>query len=111
LEQRLVVDFRTRKFAQVTKAVLEDEVILDKPIQKLVYTMLCMYADNTKKDSYPSIKTIADKCYCSENTVRSALKKLKEVGLIEIRERRWPDGSQTSNQYILLDPPNNFKEI
>lgn len=111
MSDRIVVDFRTRKFAQVTKAVLDDETVLDKPIQKLVYTMLCMYADNTKKDSHPSIKTIADKCYCSENTVRAALKKLNEVGLIEIKERRREDGSQTSNQYVLLDPPKTFKEI
>jgi hypothetical protein len=110
MTERMVVDFRTRKFAQVTKAVLEDETVLDKPIQKLVYTMLCMYADNTKKDSYPAIKTIAAKCYCSENTVRAALKRLNEVGLIEIKEQRRNDGSQTSNLYILLDPPGTFSE-
>lgn len=111
LTERLVVDFRERKFAQVTKSVLYDETELDKPIQKLVYTMLCMYADNVTKDSYPSIKTLANKCICSENTVRSALKKLQEVGLIDSRVRRWPNGSQTSNQYILLDPPDTFDDI
>lgn len=111
MSERMVVDFRTRKFAQVTKSVLEDETILDKPIQKLVYTMLCMYADNTSKGSHPSVSRLADKCYCSENTVRAALKKLKEVGLIEIKGRVREDGSQTSNQYYLIDPPKTFNEF
>lgn len=111
MSERMVVDFRTRKFAQVTKSVLEDETQLDKPIQKLVYTMLCMYADNNTKGSYPSVSRLAKKCYCSENTVRAAIKKLTEVGLIEVRERRRSDGSQASNQYVLIDPPSTFSEI
>ncbi|MBA9027588.1 helix-turn-helix domain-containing protein [Peribacillus huizhouensis] len=111
MTERLVVDFRKRKFAQVTKSVLNDEVVLDKPIQKLVYTMLCMYADNTTKDSYPSIKTLAKKCYCSENTVRGALKKLQEVGVIDAETRYRSDGSQTSNIYQLVDPPSTFDDI
>ncbi len=111
MADRTVVDFRTRKFAQVTKSVLDDETQLDKPIQKLVYTMLCMYADNDSKDSHPSVSTLAKKCYCSENTVRSALKKLHEVGVIEIKGRVREDGSQTSNLYIILDPPSTFNAI
>lgn len=110
MTERLVVDFRKRKFAQVTKSVLNDETILDKPIQKLVYTMLCMYADNETKDSYPSIKTLAKKCYCSENTVRVALKKLQEAGVIDSKKRFREDGSQNSNLYYLIDPPPTFGE-
>jgi DNA-binding transcriptional regulator YhcF (GntR family) len=70
-----------------------------------------MYADNTSKDSNPSVRTLANKCYCSENTVRAALKKLHEVGLINVKGRVRDDGSQTSNQYTLLDPPDTFNEI
>ena len=105
-----MVDFRKRKFVQVTKSVLSDESELDKPIQKLVYTMLCMYADNTTKDSWPSVKTLARKCFCSENTVRAALKKLQEVGVIEAKSRFREDGSQNSNMYYLVDPPGTFDE-
>jgi predicted transcriptional regulator len=105
-----VLDLRSRKFVQVTKSVLKDEVILDKPAQKLVYTMLCMYADNQTKNSYPSIKTLATKCCCSETSVKYALKKLRDVGLIEVRHRRRSDGNNDSNIYVLLDPPNNFAD-
>jgi predicted transcriptional regulator len=103
-----VLDLRDHKFAQVTKCVLEDTEILDKSAQKLVYVMLCMHADNVKKTSFPSIKTLATECFCSENTVRAALKKLKEVGLIDISERRSRESGQLSNLYVLLDPPKKF---
>jgi predicted transcriptional regulator len=105
-----VLDLRSRKFVQVTKSVLKDEVILDKPAQKLVYTMLCMYADNQTKNSYPSIKTLATKCCCSESTVRYALKKLREVGLIEIQYRKKSNKDNETNVYVLLDPPGTFEE-
>lgn len=103
-----VLDLRDHKFAQVTKCVLEDTEILDKSAQKLVYVMLCMHADNVKKTSFPSIKTLAAECLCSENTVRAALKKLKEVGLIEISERKSKESGQLSNLYVILNPPKKF---
>lgn len=103
-----VLDLRDHKFAQVTKCVLEDREILDKSAQKLVYVMLCMHADNVKKTSFPSIKTLATECLCSENTVRSALRKLREVGLIDISERKSRESGQLSNLYVLLDPPKKF---
>ena len=106
-----IIDFRQRKFAQVTKAVLDDEVVIDKPVVKLVYAVLCSYADNTTKQSWPSIKKIAKKSCCSENTARRAVRSLKELGLIDVKARYGPDLNQTSNAYILCDVPEDLSTL
>ncbi len=105
-----VVDFREKNFVMVTKCVLADMTILDKPTHKLVYASLCMHADNTTKTSYPSIKRLARECCCSENTVRAALKRLKEVGLIDIQERFSKEIGQLPNLYKILNPPKEYEE-
>ncbi|MBX6361683.1 MAG: helix-turn-helix domain-containing protein [Acidobacterium ailaaui] len=106
-----VLDLRDQHFTQVTNVVLEDTVFLDKPAQKLVYVMLCMHADNHTKTSYPSVKTLAKECCCSETTVRAALKRLKELRLIDIRERKSKENGQLSNLYVLLNPPEEYTYI
>ncbi|MEH7650698.1 helix-turn-helix domain-containing protein [Bacillus safensis] len=103
------IDFHDQRFVRVTKSVIADETYLDKPVQKLVYAVLCFYADNTSKKSHPSIQTIADKCRCSTNTVRKALRRLKELDLIDVKERKNANG-QTSNEYTLWEPPEWFVE-
>jgi len=107
-EKRLnVLDFQDQRFSRVTKSVLNDEVYLDKASQKLVYAILCMYADNTSMKSHPSVQTLAKKSCCSENTVRAALKRLEELELVKITRRR-RGISHLSNEYTLLVPPSNF---
>lgn len=103
------INFDDMRFARVTRAVLDDEVHLDKPIQKLVYSILCMYADNRTTKSHPSVGTIAAKCRCSENSVRSALKRLEELGLIGITRRKSGPKNDT-NEYELYIPPKWFLE-
>lgn len=89
--------------------MLNDEKYLDKPAQKVVYAILCMYADNTTMKSHPSIQTLARKACCSENTVRSALAKLEAEDLLLIRRRK--NGKKNfSNEYTLLVPPAKFSE-
>lgn len=105
-----VLDLRENKFTQVTNVVLDDNIHLDKPAQKLVYVMLCRHADNTTKSSYPSVKTLARECGCSENTVRTALRKLSDLKLVEIRERISSESGQMSNLYVLLNPSKEYEE-
>jgi predicted transcriptional regulator len=104
-----VLDLRDKKFTQVTNLVLKDSVHLDKTADKLVYVMLCMHADNTTKQSYPSVKTLAKECSCSENTVRNALRKLKDLRLIDVRERKSKESGQLSNLYVLLNPSAEYE--
>lgn len=102
------LDFVDHRFSRVTKVVLNDETHLDKPAQKLVYAILCMYADNTTMKAHPSIQTLAKKACFSENTIRAALVRLEELGLLEIRRRK--DGKKNfSNEYTLLVPPDEFR--
>lgn len=98
-----ILDFRKRKFFRMTRAVVDDESIGLKPIDIAVYSVLCMYADNEDTTSYPSIETIASKARCSMRTVHRSLDTLKEVGYIDINNRKDARGFKTSNQYILLD--------
>lgn len=98
-----VIDFRDRKFVQVTKDVLDKDTKLTKPVDIAVYTVLCMYADNQTKSSNPKLSTIADKSRCSESVARRALNNLQQAGYIEARKRADKYGRQTSNQYVLLD--------
>jgi hypothetical protein len=105
----VVVNKSNRKFVLVDYGVLHDTKHFDKVYEKLVYVMLCKYADYYSKTSYPSIPTLARHCMCSENTVRSAIKKLVELKLISVQSRKRQDGSgQTSNLYTLLEIPDTF---
>lgn len=108
-EKRGVLDYREHKFVQVTKSVIDDVGNFDKPVDKLVYVILCSYANNETKKSYPSVKSIADKAACSENTVRTAIKRLIELQLIKVEPNYNGIGKQTSNIYTLLEPPESFR--
>jgi response regulator of citrate/malate metabolism len=108
-ENSEIQDNRRRPFAMVTKAVLDDETFITKGSDKLVYAVLCSYADNIKGDAYPSINTIAKRACCSEHTVRRSLKKLQELGLILVEPRYTGIGKQTSNRYVLLETPDYFR--
>ena len=107
MTKKKAIDFHDHRFIRVTKAVMDDEAYLDKPIQKLVYAVLCFHADNKTLKSHPSVKTIANKCLCSENTARAALKRLAELELIEVNVR-YDSRGQTSNEYTVLEPPEWF---
>ncbi|MFS0562548.1 helix-turn-helix domain-containing protein [Terribacillus sp. 179-K 1B1 HS] len=107
--ERKVIDFQDHRFARVTKQVLDDETYLDKPVQKLVYAVLCMYANNKTMKSHPSIPTLAKKCCCSENSVRAALAKLESLELISVTRRK-KGGVNFSNEYTLWVPPDWFFE-
>lgn len=100
---RTVIDFRRRKFVQVTRDIIDKDTKLTKPVDIAVYTVLCMYADNETKEARPSVATIAEKARTSERTVRRSLQALKDAGYIDIRNRYDARGFQAANQYVLLD--------
>lgn len=98
-----ILDLRKRRFFRTTRAVIDDTSVALKPIDIVVYSVLCMYADNNDTSSYPSVETIAEKSRCSMRTVHRSLDTLKDVGYIDIINRTDGRGFRTSNQYILLD--------
>lgn len=98
-----ILDFRKRKFFRMTKAIMHDDVNELKPVDIVVYSVLCMYADNDDTSSYPSVETISEKARCSKRTTHRAINTLKKAGYIDVRNRKDSRGFKTSNQYILLD--------
>ena len=70
-----------------------------------VYSALYRFADKDDGTCWPSIATIGAKCNKSSSSVKRAIKELKELGAIEVKERYLEDQGQTSNLYILkLNP-------
>lgn len=104
MEERTVVDYRVNPFIMVTKQVIDNDEVLEKPVDLAVYIVLCMYADNQTKSSHPRVETIAKKARCSERVARRSIKNLEEAGYIEVKPRYDGRGHQASNQYILIDP-------
>ncbi len=99
--KRTVLDRRSAPFVMVTRAVLEDESL--KAADKSVYTTLCMYADNSTSDCWPSRETIQKKAGVSDRTLRNSLQALEEKEYIDIVRRYAESGRQLSNLYVLLD--------
>ena len=78
------------------------------PIQFTVYSFLVSSAGQKEK-CWPSMKTIAANCRCSETAAREAVAVLEQQGFIR-RVKRFqdrPNGSvrQTSNAYYIQEPP------
>ena len=78
------------------------------PIQFTVYSFLVSSAGQ-KENCWPSMKTIAASCRCSQNAARGAISVLEQRGFIR-RVKRYqdrPNGSvrQTSNAYYILEAP------
>lgn len=93
-----------------------DNIIVDHYGKQLgafglaVYMVLVRHAKPDGTDSFPSHSTIADKLGCSMGTVKSALRDLSTMRLIEIVPRYRDDGGRTSNEYWILDPPSSPRD-
>lgn len=76
------------------------EAEIGNPIRKLIFIKLCDQA-NDDGECWPSIKSIAKHCECSERTVQRSINELEIGGFISI-ESRYKAGKQTSNVYQIL---------
>lgn len=83
-----------------------------KPIAFAVYNYLVSCAGN-RRCCFPSVRTIAGKCSCSESAVRDAVKQLEALGLIRkeysYRANRYGIRQQTSNNYSILPLPDYYE--
>jgi biotin operon repressor len=76
-----------------------------------VYVCLKSHAGTTNK-TWVSHKTISKETKMSVSAVKTALKQLKEVGLIDWKGRTRPsDGRQTSNDYRILDGERHLARL
>ncbi|SFB80362.1 Helix-turn-helix domain-containing protein [Marinospirillum celere] len=71
-----------------------------KPVHRLLLVLLGDTADQ-EGVSWPSVKTLASECGCSERSIQRNIDKLVSLGLIEKLERRSMTGRQQSNLYRL----------
>lgn len=83
-----------------------------KPIPFTVYSYLVSCA-GSRGSCFPSVRTIAVKCSCSESAARDALRTLEDRGLVRkeysYRENRYGVRQQTSNNYSILPFPDYYE--
>ena len=94
------------RFYQISNAIFCYDL---KPIPLAVYSYLVCCAGQ-KELCWPSIKTIALHCSCSENAARDAVKQLVDRGFIRkaaTNKLMRRDGSwrQSTNHYYILPLP------
>jgi len=81
------------------------------PNSLAVYVCLKSHAGTTNK-TWVSHKTISKEIKLSVSAVKTALKQLREVGLIDWKGRIRPtDGRQTSNDYRILDSERHLGRL
>ena len=93
------------RFYQVDERIFDQGL---RPITFAVYSYLVSCAGR-KRSCYPSVRTIAKKCSCSESAARKAVQELTDRGLIGkeygYRENRYGVRQQTSNTYHIKPLP------
>ena len=77
-----------------------------------VWYALCSFAQwkringkpfKTKDGScFPTVRAIAERCGCTERSVKLSLKRLETIGLLVRTPRHGEDGEQRSNDYVLI---------
>lgn len=84
------------------------------PGAKLVLIALADHHNKSTGRCFPSRALLAKEAMCSESTVDRKLALLQKLGFITVERRYRANGSQTSNQYVLvtgeganLTPPTN----
>lgn len=71
------------------------------------YTALAWRTQGRGGSCFPSLKTLASDLGCSVSTVRRDIKKLEAANVLRIKERQRDNSrGQTSNIYVLIDPPD-----
>ena len=98
------MDFRRSKkdfwFTCVDTDVLRDKKL--SGTSRLVFAILCSYANFNTRSCFPKIKTLAEDAGFSERTIQKALSELEERGVLKrvVRYRK-EDGAQISSEYLL----------
>ena len=99
----------TRNFFQASNRLFHYHLT---PIQFTVYCYLISCA-GSKGYCYPVVKTIAQRCNCSESSVRAATRRLEKLGLLcnesHYLTNRYGVPQQTSNTYRILPMPDYFE--
>ncbi|WP_044737262.1 helix-turn-helix domain-containing protein [Geobacillus kaustophilus] len=108
-DKLIVRSLKKKPFVIVEKAIVYDTKHLNI-YDKMVYVVLCSFADNDTQQCFPSVSKLAEYCGCSVSTVKRSLKRLEKLGLIHIEQRQDENGRSETNVYTILELPEFFQE-
>lgn len=79
--------------------------LFDKELSERAFCVYIYLEDRANKDGicFPSVKTIASDLHVSANTVRRAIKDLKQANLITTKQRIRENGGKSSLEFTLLN--------
>jgi hypothetical protein len=100
---------RTAERFFVDNAIIDEFGDQLSPYGLAVYVALCRHADIDSQECYPSHSTLAKETGMGEASVKKAVRKLEDLGLVRVSERWRENGGQTSNLYTLLAPPSHHR--
>lgn len=72
-----------------------------KPAAKIVLYWLADHYNQSTGECFPSINRLIELCEMTRRAVQTNIDDLEAAGLVEVVTRHRPNGSQTSNSYIL----------
>jgi len=99
-------DQRTEKRFFVDNIFVDTYGPIIGPYGHAVYNVLLRHSTPKGTGAFPSHKTIAEKSGCGPTKVKKVLKQFQDLGLIFVVKRfNEETGRQTSNEYLILDPP------
>ncbi|RJR23625.1 hypothetical protein C4578_04085 [Candidatus Microgenomates bacterium] len=76
--------------------------------EKLVYLYLCRCGHNS--EAHPSFKKIAENCSMGASTAKNCVKKLEDLGFIQVVRRRIDETHNLSNIYKVNEPGSTPNE-
>ncbi len=76
--------------------------------EKLVYLYLCRCGHNS--EAHPSFKKIAENCSMGASTAKNCVKKLEDLGFIQVVRRKIDETHNLPNIYKIIEPGSTSNE-
>lgn len=101
-----LIDERKDFYFKVENTVI-DEKVFDNIYEAYLFVVLSRYCNNNQV-AFPSIKTLAEKCYCSTASIKRALKNLEEKEFIKRVRRKEEDKNIYQSTLYAVKNIGNF---
>lgn len=96
-------DGRTSNFFMIDNAVVDQLGGELGPMGGWLYVVIVRHINRQTGVAFPSVRTLAEKCGMTKQSVRKHMLRLEELGLIAVERRQNADGSYRANLYRLVD--------
>lgn len=101
-QETMIKDEREFPFTIIDNSILEDESLT--AYEKIIYAVLCKFANQKNNTCFPSITTIQKLAGCGKMTVIRGIKKLEERNYIKKEKRQHEHNREyATNLYSILD--------